>query len=239
MRNYIKASVDAHQSITVDYVEAFQILAMLKMCMQLLGLVRHSESESKRNKLLGGDAKLAPASLSLDYSTVSTQSKSFLVRIVHAGGQEELFPNAVPASLLMDKYPGKCVARPDVFKKPQESFLRPDESLLPGQKYYMIPCTTAQKLKRKQQNKVKAKEPTEDEEMILGGKITADSDREETDDSVCSASDFISKEKRSKSSRRRGIRGKKPFVPPLPKARSGGKGFGWEPSLTSVQEVSP
>ncbi|XP_024193170.1 uncharacterized protein LOC112196919 [Rosa chinensis] len=235
MPNNIKASVDAHQSTPVDYVETFQIVAMLKMCMQLLGLVRHTESESKRNKLLGRDANQAPDSLSLDYST---QSKSILVRIVHAGGQEELFPNAIPASLLMDKYPGKCVARPEVFKKPQESLLRPDESLLPGQKYYIIPCTTAQKLKRQQQKKVKAKERAEDEEMILDGKITVDSEGEDTDDSICSASDFVSKEKRPKSSRRRGIRGRKPFVPPLPKVRSG-RGFGWEPSLTSVQEVSP
>lgn len=224
------------QPIPVDYVETFRFAAMLKRCIQLLGLIRHADSESKRNKPLRGDAKGAPASFSLDFSS---QSKSIFVRIVHAGGQVELFPNAVPASLLMEKYPGKCVARPEVFKKPQESLLRPEESLLPGHKYYILPSTTAQKLKRKQQKKVRGKEPAEGKVvMIPDGKITAVSEGEDTDDSVCSASDFVSKERRSKSLRRKGIRGKKPFVPPLPKVRLG-RGLGWEPSLTSVQEVSP
>ncbi|KAL6186461.1 hypothetical protein ACLB2K_042581 [Fragaria x ananassa] len=106
--------------------------------------------------------------------TVSTQSKSFLVRIVHAGGQEELFPNAGVSADGQVSWELGNVLRPDVFKKPQESFLRPEESLLPGhnsQVLYnsMITWTTAQKLKRKQQNKVKAKEQADDEEMILGG----------------------------------------------------------------------
>lgn len=126
----------------MDYVETFRFAAMLKRCIQLLGLVRHADSESKRNKPLRGDAKGAPASFSLDFSS---QSKSIFVRIVHAGGQLDLFPNAVPASLLMEKYPGKCVARPEVFKKPQESLLRPEESTLPGHKYYILPSTATQK----------------------------------------------------------------------------------------------
>ena len=127
---------------------------MLKRCIQLLGLAWNPDSGSKRNKQLTGPfvddrsevKEVDAASISLD---LRWGSKDVFVRIVHAGGREELYQNVVSVSQLMEKYPGMCVARPEVFKNPQEALLRPEESLLVGQKYYMIPSTTARKIKKK------------------------------------------------------------------------------------------
>ncbi|KAM2636378.1 hypothetical protein EV1_021012 [Malus domestica] len=218
---------------------------MLKPCIQLLGLARNPDSRSKRNKQLTAPfvddrsevKEVDAASISLDLRWCSKDV--FLLRIVHAGGREELYQNVVPASQLMEKYPGMCVARPEVFKNPQEALLRPEESLLVGQKYYMIPSTTAHKIKKKHQKKLMAEEAAERKEEAPDAKITVDSGRSDTDDSVCSAKEYYgSKERWSKCKRRKNFRGKKPFVPPLPRTSSC-RGINWEPSLTSVQELSP
>lgn len=59
------------------------------------------------------------------------------------------------------------------------------------------------------------------------------------EESYCYAKDFyVSKGKSTRYSRRKGIKGKKPFVPPLPKARLY-LGLAWQPSLASVYELSP
>lgn len=211
---------------------------MLKRCIQLLGLARNTDSgrntQVRGSTIAEGSAsKEVGAPISLDFSLKSNN----FVRIVHSGGREELYQNVVPASLLMEKYPGTCVACPEVFKNPQESLLRPEESLLPGQKYYIILTTTAQKIKHKHRKKARAKETAEGKESPDG--IIVNARGWDTDESVCSAKDYYaSKERWSKHLRRKGIRGKKPFVPPLPKTKSC-RGLGWEPSLTSVQELSP
>ncbi|KAF2307044.1 hypothetical protein GH714_024496 [Hevea brasiliensis] len=89
-------------------------------CIHLFGQSRGSHEESRRKKEFGNSPITGHA------LTV----KRFSVRIVHAGGQEELYQHAVPASHLMEKYPGMCVARPEVFRNPQQSLLCPDENLL-------------------------------------------------------------------------------------------------------------
>ena len=115
-------------------------------CVQLLGMGHNRET--RRNKYLEGASKdtefrriSGEVSISLD---ISLQSKNIFVRIVHAGGREEWYQDAVPASRLMEKYPGMFVAWTEVFKNPHKSLLLPEENLLPGQKYYIIPiqdCT--------------------------------------------------------------------------------------------------
>ncbi|PON64236.1 hypothetical protein PanWU01x14_125500 [Parasponia andersonii] len=216
---------------------------MLRKWAQLLGLARDIESGSKRKKETrglplpdkesggkkGGDPM--PVSLSL-------KSKDMFVRIIHPGGREELYSSAVPAFHLLEKYPGKCVARPEVFKNPHESLVWPEEKLLPGQKYYIVPSSTVQKLKRKHPEKVKGRASDEDKEDMWDDKIM-DQGEINFEESVFSAKEFYASNGRwSRNLLKRGIRKKKPFVPPLPKARSY-KGPGWEPSLTSVQELSP
>lgn len=198
---------------------------MLKGCVQLLGLGNHRETRRKKN--------LEGASISMD---MSLQSKDIFVRIVHAGGREELYQNAVPASQLMEKYPGMSVARKEVFKNPHKSLLHPEENLLPGQKYYIIPSSTVQKLKHRHPEKAKVKELSEGEEW--DSKIIIDAGRVSMEESICSAKEFyVSRERWSRCSKRK-LLPKTPFVPPLPKEKSF-RGFGWEPSLTSVQELSP
>ncbi|KAF5746562.1 hypothetical protein HS088_TW06G00733 [Tripterygium wilfordii] len=166
-------------------------------------------------------------------------SKKKFVRIVHAGGQKELYRSAVPASMLMEKYPGMCIARPEVFKSPHKSLLGPEETLLPGHKYYVIPSNTAQKLKRKHSKNNEVKSPTEDKENISDALISLDTGRGHSEDFILYAKEFYtSRERWLNGLRRRNGREKKPFVPPLPRARMP-KELGWMPRLSSVQEVSP
>ncbi|KAJ4825440.1 hypothetical protein Tsubulata_047935, partial [Turnera subulata] len=146
---------------------------------------------------------------------------------------------AVRASQLMEKHPGMCVARPEVFKYPRKSLLWPDEFLLPGNKYLMIPTTTARKLTRKHTGELKVKRSAEVKDETVDANITWDSSEDFSEESVCSAKDFyVSRDREPKVPARKSTRAKKPFVPPLPRGRSL-RVSGWEPSLTSVQELSP
>ncbi|KAJ9176329.1 hypothetical protein P3X46_011653 [Hevea brasiliensis] len=205
---------------------------MLKACIHLFGQSRGSHEESRTKKEFGNSPITGHA------LTV----KRFSVRIVHAGGQEELYQHAVPASHLMEKYPGMCVARPEVFRNPQQSLLCPDENLLPGHKYLIIPSTTARKLKHKQMEKARVEGYAKGKDEMSDANITWEAGRDISEDSVYSAKEFYTSKGRCsrdpKRSARKGIKPRKPFVPPLLKARIL-QGPGWEPSLTSVQELSP
>ncbi|OMO78353.1 Reticulon [Corchorus capsularis] len=212
-----------------------------RQCADIFGFVRHANHDSRSTK----DLKEAPFSVDL---SLQSRSRNISVRIVHAGGREELYQNTIPVSHLLEKYPGMCIARPDVFKNPDESLLRPEDILLPGQKYLVIPFTTVQKLKRRHQKKVKHKEGAESREDSSDAKITWDISEENSEDSVYSAKEFyetkpskvskVPNERHSRHPVRKGRRVKKPFVPPLPRTRPLWES-GWEPSLTSVQELSP
>ena len=99
------------------------------------------------------------------------------------------------------------------------------------------PSRTVQKLKHRYPEKAKVKEISEEEEW--DSKIIIDAGEVSMEESVCSTKEFyLSRERWSKCSKKKGIRNKTPFVPPLPKAKSF-RGLQWEPSLTSVQELSP
>ncbi|KAL4361119.1 hypothetical protein GQ457_04G007810 [Hibiscus cannabinus] len=208
------------------------------MCTAFFGFVKHKNQDSSSKK----DVRGAP--MSIDVS----RSRDIYVRIVHAGGKEELYRNAVPVSHLMKKYPGMCIAGPKVFTNPDESLLRPGDRLLAGQKYYIIPSSTAQKLKRKHQKKLQVKRAAEGREERPDARITRDISRENLEESVYSEKELyvaktskvskVPKERESKHSERKGRRVKKPFVPPLPKTAML-RESGWEPSLTSIQELSP
>lgn len=187
-------------------------LAMLKRCLPLFGDCCTGR-ESRRKKDPDGNS----TSLNL-----SIQLNDITVRIIHAGGREERYHNTILASQLLKKYPGMCVALPDVFRNAHTSILKAEERLLPGQKYYMIPCTTVHKLKRKH----------------LDGKIVRDGNGDYSEETVCSADFYLSGEKSLKTQGRKYRKGKKAFVAPIQKPRIC-REIGWEPSLTSVQEISP
>nr|GMD23267.1 bifunctional dTDP-4-dehydrorhamnose 3,5-epimerase/dTDP-4-dehydrorhamnose reductase-like [Ipomoea batatas] len=80
--------------------------------------------------------------------------REITVRIVHPGGREELFQDAISASIVLERYPGMAVAKPGIFKHPNESVLAADDRLLPGQKYYIVPSSTVEKLKRRHSRRV-------------------------------------------------------------------------------------
>ncbi|KAG1327436.1 hypothetical protein COCNU_01G013700 [Cocos nucifera] len=71
------------------------------------------------------------------------------LRIVHAGGFTERYYMAVPAIGIMEKYPRAVLARPDVFRRPWDSLVQPEEILIPGEKVYLVPRGTIRKLRRR------------------------------------------------------------------------------------------
>ncbi|XP_038977529.1 uncharacterized protein LOC120108045 [Phoenix dactylifera] len=177
-------------------------------------------------------------------SAVHQQHLESVVRIVLAGGIVELYSAAVPAYLVMEKHPGLCVARPEVFKKPHESLVGPKERLLPGQKFYLVPRSTVTKLRRK--NPCRLRGDGDAKETVLD-KVEGEEGDGVSEESVCSAKDFyVSKEKWSDCLSKRFENGvereiQKPFMPPIKRPERCRLGLlaGWKPSLASVKELSP
>ncbi|XP_028754547.1 uncharacterized protein LOC114714015 [Neltuma alba] len=254
---------------------------MLKRVAYSLGLVEKNDKDPRRKSQLRG-TKASP-----DYSF--QKSNDIFVRIVHGGGKQELYQDAILASKLMEKYPGMCVARPEVFKNPHQSVLWPEERLLPGKKYIIISFRDVGKLKRKLSEEGKIREPNGVAPELLkvnitkspkghsrengksevhnevgqeefeaktslspGGrkteenrkiKIVLDANAKQSLDDgsenepVCS-SEGLHGSWDKRYPRRKGIKGKKPFVPPLPRVRPY-RISGWQPSLPSVPELSP
>ncbi|KAL3502583.1 hypothetical protein ACH5RR_037032 [Cinchona calisaya] len=91
-----------------------------------------------------GARKLAPAP-----TPVGEGRSAAALKIIHAGGLVEQYYMAVPAAWIIDKYPSFILARPDVFRRPWGAIVRPQEILIPGQKYFVVPRKTVKKLKRR------------------------------------------------------------------------------------------
>lgn len=190
---------------------------MLQGCIDSLFGVRSLDTKDSRNPKEVKDNSFSIGS--------SLNSKEICVRVVHAGGKEDLYQNPIAVSQLINEYPGMCFAWPDVFKNPNESVLSATDLLLPGRKYYLVPVTTLKKLKKKHAAK--------------RNKSMGETGTNESDESVCSAKDYyVSKERRSKCSVKKHIRSNRKLVPPVKKTKSW-RGSDWEPSLTSIQELSP
>lgn len=263
----------------------------LKRVAHSLGLVEQTDKDCRRKDQLRGNNKASP-----DF--ISQGSKDIFVRIVRAGGKQEFYQHAIFASKLMEKNPGMCIARPEVFRSPHRSVLWPEERLVPGEKYILIPFRDVEKLKRKLSEegetresngvvaqdllnfettrspnnghqKVRENGETKSPKGMGQEKIEAikssnlppsgsiieedtkvseifnakedqslDGGTVEESSSFSSAKEFYCNEKPSstKYPKRKGIKGKKPFAPPL-KVRSY-RSFGWQPSLPTVQELS-
>lgn len=77
------------------------------------------------------------------------EERSSALKIIHAGGKVEYYYMAVPAARIIEKYPSFTLARPDIFRQPWDSVVRPEEILIPGQKYFIVPNPTVRKLKRR------------------------------------------------------------------------------------------
>lgn len=74
---------------------------------------------------------------------------SAVLKIVHPGGNVDCYFMAIPAVMIMERYPSFVLARPNVFQNPWESVVRPEEILTPGEKLYIVPFRTLRKLRRR------------------------------------------------------------------------------------------
>ncbi|GAA0161986.1 hypothetical protein LIER_18179 [Lithospermum erythrorhizon] len=167
----------------------------------------------------------------------SVDLRNFSVRLVHAGGKEEVYRYAIPASHVMEKYPGMCIATPEVFKRPHVSVLAAEDEMSPGHKYYLVPKTTVSKLKLKWLKKRKDRKlkPVVEKSSIESAEVS-DTSGDISLESVGSAKDFYYG--RCNYVKESGGTKKKPFVPPIHKPRPR-KEYEWEPGLPSIEEISP
>lgn len=185
---------------------------------------------SKRNQL----CKKEVTSLSL-----STQIKDAMVQVVFVGGRVELYRSPIPVTWLTQKYRGSCVTTPDVFKHPHESLLSNDDVLLPGHKYLVMSSNAVERLKHRHSGRGRRTTETAycDEPMLISEEVS-DAGDTRLEESICSASEFYVSKKSLSEVLRRQSKEKRQFVPPIQR-RKVMKEPGWEPSLTSIQEVSP
>ncbi|KAL5998255.1 hypothetical protein ACLOJK_009193 [Asimina triloba] len=170
--------------------------------------------------------------LDKDRPSKDTMSKESSVRIIHAGGVVELYELAIRAADVMYKYPKMLIARPEVFQRPHDSIVRQDEVLIPGQKFYLVPQTTIKKLKKKHAQKL----------TVAGERKTVDGGDDFSDETVCSADYHVRNEPRPRSPQKKSggnqEEEKKVFKPPIKRPRVR-HAMTWEPSLDSVEELSP
>ncbi|KAH9745403.1 hypothetical protein KPL70_004060 [Citrus sinensis] len=80
----------------------------------------------------------------------STPSESpSALKIVHAGGFVECYYMAIPAVIILEKYPSCKLGRREVFRRPWDSVVRPEELLTLGEKFFLVPRRTVRKLRRR------------------------------------------------------------------------------------------
>ena len=77
------------------------------------------------------------------------ENASSALKIIHAGGRVECYYMAIPAARILEKYPSHALAKPEVFRRPWNSVVRPEKILTPGQKFLLVPHHTVKKLRRK------------------------------------------------------------------------------------------
>lgn len=198
-------------------------------------------SRRRRRRIGSVTGSLYDSTVQGELSSVSeVKNKDSVVRIVLASKMVEVYDSAISAHSVLQKYPGLCLARPEVFKMPHESLVGPKEMLLPGQKFYLVPTTTVKKLQQRHSKLIK---PSEEEVSVK----TINSDKMEAEGTVCSAKEFsISKDIWSQCHVQRfgngskQVQKKKAFNPPInrPMWRKGVLD-GWKPTLTSIEEISP
>ncbi|XAR50495.1 hypothetical protein NMG60_11004837 [Bertholletia excelsa] len=77
----------------------------------------------------------------------TSSPKNQFVKIVHPGGHIELDDKPVLAAEIILRNPKCCLAHPHVFKQPW-AIVAPDTTLMPGQKFYVVPMGTIRKLQK-------------------------------------------------------------------------------------------
>ncbi|KAJ0111343.1 hypothetical protein Patl1_01802 [Pistacia atlantica] len=132
------------------------------------------------NKLLKRNVPSKPAAAASQPKTISS-----VLKIVHIGGVVECYYMATPAFRIMEKYPSFILARPQVFRRPWDSVVRPDEILIPGEKFYLVPRRTIKKLWRR------VKRPDRDRDVSMNSSMSKSSSIDVSVDVVsCKKNDF-------------------------------------------------
>lgn len=143
---------------------------------------------------------------------------------------------ALPAATIIGRDPSFVLARPEVFRRPWDSVVRPEEILVPGEKYYVVPRRTVKKLRRRT-----GRRPAESS----SGECTAswsssfnDTDRSEKI-CICNNNNVDSGADKMigwPMGRRRGkVKG---GGEGLRRRRRAGKTVAWQPELTVISESS-
>ena len=79
-----------------------------------------------------------------------SESGNSVLKVVHAGGNVDSYYMAIPAAKILEKYPSSfLLARPEVFRRPWDSIVKPDAILTPGEKVFLVPHRTVRKLRRR------------------------------------------------------------------------------------------
>ncbi|PIA47539.1 hypothetical protein AQUCO_01400290v1 [Aquilegia coerulea] len=97
----------------------------------------------------GGVSSNKPKSASAPVQEEDEAAGSSALKIIHVGGLVEFYYMAVPAVKIMDKYPSFLLARPEIFRRPWDSLVHPEEILMPGQRFFVVPRRTVKKLQRR------------------------------------------------------------------------------------------
>lgn len=75
----------------------------------------------------------------------SRNTKNMFVKIVHPGGHVELHDRPILAAEIINRNPKSWVCHPSVFQQPW-AILPPETTLMPGQKFYVVPIKTIKRL---------------------------------------------------------------------------------------------
>ncbi|KAB8094445.1 hypothetical protein EE612_021626 [Oryza sativa] len=114
------------------------------------GKPRRKRRPEVRSASGGGEV---PVSVELmttsSWSSSTVRSPEAVVRVVMQGGVVEAYGGVVLACTVIRKHPpGLCLAYPDVFRNPHGARVRPLQPLFPGEKFYLLPERTIERLQR-------------------------------------------------------------------------------------------
>lgn len=117
----------------------------------------------------------------LSWLYTNNVKKNIAVKIVHPGGHAELHGNPVLAAEIIRRNPRCCVAHPNVFQQPW-AIVPPHTTLMPGQKFYVVPISTIRKLQRLSLKYNPSSLVNQESPKVVQGD---DNDDDDDDDSFC------------------------------------------------------
>uniref|UniRef100_A0A0D9ZFQ0 Uncharacterized protein n=1 Tax=Oryza glumipatula TaxID=40148 RepID=A0A0D9ZFQ0_9ORYZ len=152
------------------------------------GKPRRKRRPEMRSASGGGEV---PVSVELmttsSWSSSSVRSPEAVVRVVMQGGVVEAYGGVVLACTVIRKHPpGLCLAYPDVFRNPHGARVRPLQPLFPGEKFYLLPERTIERLQRQiPESSVGAFDNADEEEEDTQDYSSGAASSEEEEEAAC------------------------------------------------------